>query len=67
MFRAAEAQPGKARAILKALAGVDAEHGFAQVGVQLVESWLAQAGRAARDQAADYTADGIAVLAYGFD
>jgi hypothetical protein len=52
---------------LEALGGGDGEHGLGEVGFQLVEDRLAEAGRAVADDALDDAADRVAVGADRLD
>ena len=66
-LRAAHGCGGKACAVLKSLGGVDAEHGFTQIGMELVEYRFAPAGRYAPDDAGDDAANAVALGLYGLD
>ncbi len=67
MLRSQHFHSRKSGTVFKSLCGIDAEHGFAQVGVKFVEHRLTQACRTAAHHTRDDAAGGVAGLADLFD
>src|SRR6185503_3210497 len=67
MLRAAHFAAGETRAVFKPVDGVNAQHGFAEVGMQLIKNGLAKTCRTIGDIAAYFSANRITLLADAID
>ena len=67
VLRAAHTYSSETRAIFESLAGIDAEHGFTQIGMELVQGRFTQTYWATRNDRTHYPTDGVPILAHRFD
>ena len=67
MFRTTHFAAGKAGAKFKTMYGVDAQHSFAQFGMEFIKNRLAQTNRAIFNITADFAANSIALFADAVD